>query len=268
MHAFLEQVRRYPLLTAEQEADLARRIEHGDAAARERMIACNLRLVVAIARRYQGQGLPLIDLVQEGTIGLMRAVERFDWRRGNKFSTYATWWIRQAVARAIVNQGTPIRLPVHVADRERKIARSERDLTACLGRAPTEAEVAAHARVTPAQVRAAHEGIRSVASLDRPVGEAGEITLGDLVPGEDEDPLEGVAAESAARVVRRAIRRLPEREQQIVCERFGIGCGRPRTLAEIGRELGVSEERVRRLEGRALARLARMSDVGGIIPAA
>ena len=264
MHLFLEQMRRYPLLTGEQEVELARRIELGDAEARERMIASNLRLVVAIARRYQGQGLPMLDLVQEGAIGLMRAVERFDWRRGNKFSTYATWWIRQAVARAIVNQAPTIRLPVHVADRERKVARCERELAASLGRLPTDEEVAFTSGVAVPQVRQARSAARTVASLDRPVGEEGEISLGDLVPGEEEDPAETAAEHAAAEVVRGALDLLPDRERRILCERFGIGCRGPRTLAEIGRELGVSEERVRRIEGRALARMARMPEVGDL----
>jgi RNA polymerase primary sigma factor len=188
LQLFLNEVGRYELLTAEEEVELAKRIERGDREAKERMINSNLRLVVSIAKKYQGHGLSLLDLIQEGIIGLIRAVEKFDWRRGFKFSTYATWWIRQAVQRGVANKAREIRIPVHIVDRERKIARAERELVAKLGRAPTEEEVSKASKLPLKQVREVREAARAVTSLDRPVGEGGEASYGDLFAGNEAPP--------------------------------------------------------------------------------
>ena len=256
LQLFLNEVGRYELLTAEEEVELAKRIERGDREAKERMINSNLRLVVSIAKKYQGHGLSLLDLIQEGIIGLIRAVEKFDWRRGFKFSTYATWWIRQAVQRGVANKAREIRIPVHIVDRERKIARAERELVAKLGRAPTEEEVSQASKLPLKQVREVREAARAVTSLDKPVGE-GDASYGDLFAG-DEAPAEELIQVSLEQdVLRRAVETLPEREQEVVKLRYGLnGDGGPQSLEEIGRQLGLTRERVRQLEARALERLA------------
>ena len=256
LQLFLNEVGRYELLTAEEEVELAKRIERGDREAKERMINSNLRLVVSIAKKYQGHGLSLLDLIQEGIIGLIRAVEKFDWRRGFKFSTYATWWIRQAVQRGVANKAREIRIPVHIVDRERKIARAERELVAKLGRAPTEEEVSQASKLPLKQVREVREAARAVTSLDRPVGE-GDASYGDLFAG-DEAPTEELIQVSLEQdVLRRAVETLPEREQEVVKLRYGLnGDGSPQSLEEIGSKLGLTRERVRQLEAKALERLA------------
>jgi RNA polymerase primary sigma factor len=256
LQLFLNEVGRYELLTADQEVELAKRIERGDREAKELMINSNLRLVVSIAKKYQGHGLSLLDLIQEGIIGLIRAVEKFDWRRGFKFSTYATWWIRQAVQRGVANKAREIRIPVHIVDRERKIARAERELVAKLGRAPTEEEVSKACKLPLKQVREVHEAARAVTSLDRPVGE-GEASYGDLFAGDEAPPEELIQVSLEQDVLRRAIATLPEREQEVVKLRYGLnGDGSPQSLEEIGRRLGLTRERVRQLEAGALERLA------------
>src|SRR6187399_1541239 len=189
LQLFLNEMARYPLLTAEEEVELAKLIERGDKAAKDRMVNSNLRLVVSIAKKYQGHGLSLLDLIQEGIIGLIRAVEKFDWRRGFKFSTYATWWIRQAVQRGVANKSRTIRIPVHIADREQRIARAERTLAPKLGRQPTEEEVAKQAKLPLKQVREVRQAARAITSLDRPVGE-GDAALGDLFAAEGAEPEE------------------------------------------------------------------------------
>jgi len=183
LQLFLNEVGRHPLLTALEEVELAKRIERGDKAAKDRMINSNLRLVVSIAKKYQGHGLSLLDLIQEGIIGLIRAVEKFDWRRGYKFSTYATWWIRQAVQRGVANKARTIRIPVHIVEREQKISRAERELWAKLEREPTDKEIAKATKLPQKQVREAREAARVVASLDKPVGEGKDTSFGDLVAG-------------------------------------------------------------------------------------
>src|SRR5678815_2418434 len=190
LQLFMNEVGRYPLLTAKEEVELAKRIERGDREAKERMINSNLRLVVSIAKKYQGHGLSLLDLIQEGIIGLIRAVEKFDWRKGFKFSTYATWWIRQAVQRGVANKARTIRMPVHIVDRERKISKAERELHVKLGRPPTLEEIAKEAKLPLKQVREVQNAARAVTSLDRPVGSESDTSLGELVSGEDAPPEE------------------------------------------------------------------------------
>ncbi len=269
LQLFLNEMRRYPLLTAGEEIELAKRIEDGDAAAKERMINSNLRLVVSVARRYQGQDLPLLDLIQEGILGLIRAVEKFDWRRGYKFSTYATFWIRQAIQRGIANKARTIRIPVHIGQRERKIARAQRELEATLGRAPTDEEIAEAAELPLEEIEDTRETMRTVTSLDRPVGEEGEgASLGDLLPSDRPDPEEEVEVSLREEALRRAIEHLPEREQQVVRLRFGVGGSEPTPLREAGRQLGMSPERVRQLEGAALKRLAATRELDSLREAA
>jgi RNA polymerase primary sigma factor len=257
LQLFLNEAGRYPLLTAEQEVELAKRIERGDKEAKDLMINSNLRLVVSIAKKYQGHGLSLLDLIQEGIIGLIRAVEKFDWRRGFKFSTYATWWIRQAVQRGVANKSRTIRIPVHIVERETKIARAERELTAKLGRPPTEAEVAKAAKLPLKKVREVQQAARAVTSLDKPVGADGDSSLGDLFGDEARHVDEEVHVSLAEEALHRAVRSLPEREQQVVKLRYGLdGDEDPKSLEEIGRRLGLTRERVRQIEAAALARLA------------
>ncbi|HEX2292743.1 MAG TPA: sigma-70 family RNA polymerase sigma factor [Gaiellaceae bacterium] len=256
LQMFLNEVGRYRLLTAEEEVELAKRIERGDQQAKELMINSNLRLVVSIAKRYQGHGLSLLDLIQEGIIGLIRAVEKFDWRRGFKFSTYATWWIRQAVQRGVANKAREIRIPVHIVDRERKLARAERELLAKHGKPPTEEELAKQARLPLKQVREVREAARAVTSLDRPVGE-GETAYGDLFAGDEAPPEERLNVSLEQDVLRRAVAKLPDREREVLRLRYGLnGDGDPKSLEEIGRRLGLTRERVRQLEANALERLA------------
>jgi RNA polymerase primary sigma factor len=257
LQLFLTEMGKYKLLTAEEEVELAKRIERGDKEAKDLMINSNLRLVVSIAKRYQGHGLSLLDLIQEGIIGLIRAVEKFDWRRGFKFSTYATWWIRQAVQRGVANKSREIRIPVHIADRERKIARAERELTAKLGRAPDEEEVAEAAKLPLKQVREVRQAARAVTSLDRPVGEEGGMSLGELVAGDAPGPEETLHVSLEQDTLQRAIRQLPDREREVVKLRYGLnGDSTPKSLEEIGRHLGLTRERVRQVEAEALERLA------------
>jgi RNA polymerase primary sigma factor len=265
MQLFLNEVRRHPLLTAEEEVELAKRIEDGDAEAKERMINSNLRLVVSLAKRYQGQDLPLLDLIQEGIIGLIRAAEKFDWRRGYKFSTYATFWIRQAIQRGIANKARTIRIPVHIGQRERKIARFQRELQAELGRPPTDEEVAKAAEIKVSDIEELRDAARTVTSLDRPVGEEGETAFGDLLPSDSPEPEEEVDISLRSEALMRALDQLPDREREVVKLRFGVnGTGEPTPLRETGRRMGLSPERVRQLEGKALKRLAATREMEGL----
>jgi RNA polymerase primary sigma factor len=258
LQLFLNEAGRYPLLTAAEEVELAKRVERGDREAKDRMINSNLRLVISIAKRYQGHDLPLLDLIQEGIIGLIRAVEKFDWRKGFKFSTYATWWIRQAVQRGVANKSRTIRIPVHISEREQRLRRAERDLRAKLGREPDEKEVAKEAKLPLKQVREVRAAARAVTSLDRPVGDEGDATYGDIVAREHAPaPEDEVRVSLGHEALHRAIAELPDREREVVKLRYGLdGDADPASLEEIGRRMGITRERVRQIEAEALERLA------------
>ena len=269
LQLFLNEAGRWPLLTAAEEVELAKAIERGDEQAKERMINSNLRLVVSIAKRYQGHDLHLLDLIQEGIIGLIRAVEKFDWRRGFKFSTYATWWIRQAVQRGVANKSRTIRIPVHIVEREQKISRAERDLTAELERAPTDEEIAKRAKLPLKQLREVRQVARAVTSLDKPIGTENEGTLGELVGGDERSPEEEVTFSLDEQALRKAVAQLPEREREVVKLRYGLnGDSDPKSLDAIGEKLGVTRERVRQIERAALERLAVNRELDAISDAA
>ena len=257
LQLFLNEVSRYRLLTAVEELDLARRIERGDFEAKERLVNSNLRLVVSIAKHYQGNQVPLVDLIQEGMLGLIRAVEKFDWRRGLKFSTYATPWVRQAIERGIAYKARTIRVPVHVLQRERKIARAAPALAAELGREPTDDELSAAVELPLQHVREAREAARAVTSLDRNVGEGEETTLAELFASDAAEPAEEVETNQREALVHRAVSELPEPEREILRLRYGLtGDRRPQTVEQVVRRLGVSRAEVREIEHCALERLA------------
>ena len=258
---FLGEIGRFPLLTAAEEVELAKRVERGDREAKDRMITSNLRLVVSVARRYQGHGLPLGDLIQDGIIGLVRAVEKFDWRKGFKFSTYAVWWIRQAVQRAVANQSRTIRIPVHVNERRQKLWRARRDLLAKHGREPTEEELAEASGLPLGHVLDALEAAEASAILDQPIGEDGGASLGDLYAAEQSAPDEEADDLLRREAVRQAVATLPERHREVIELRFGLSDQVPVSLEEIGRRLGITRERVRQLEQEALTRLANSRDL-------
>jgi RNA polymerase primary sigma factor len=265
LQLFLNEAGRYPLLTAAQEVELAKRIEAGDKRAKDLLVNSNLRLVVSIAKKYQGHGLSLLDLIQEGIIGLIRAAEKFDWRKGFKFSTYATWWIRQAVQRGVANKARVIRIPVHIVEREQKISRAERELVAKLERAPTDEEVAEQSKLPVKQVREVRAAARAVASLDRPVGEDDSASYGDLFASDEKAPDEQVEVELTEKALHNAVADLPEREQQILNLRYGLsGESDPKSLEEIGRIMGITRERVRQLEAEALRRLAERREIAAL----
>jgi RNA polymerase primary sigma factor len=268
LQLFMRDIRRHPLLTAADEVELAKRIERGDLEAKERMVNSNLRLVVSVAKKYQGHELSLLDLIQEGILGLIRATEKFDWRKGYKFSTYATFWIRQAIQRGLANQGRTIRLPVHIGQRERKIARAERDLSTRLGRPPTDEELAKEADISLRELRETREYSRTVTSLERPVGAEGDAELGELLPSDAPEPVEEVEIALRQEAVHRALENLSEQEQEVIRLRYGINGDDPTPLREAGRRLGLSPERVRRIEHRALERLACTREVAGLSEAA
>jgi RNA polymerase primary sigma factor len=269
LQLFLNEVGRYPLLTAQEEVELAKRIERGDKEAKDRMVNSNLRLVVSIAKKYQGHGLSLLDLIQEGIIGLIRAVEKFEWRRGYKFSTYATWWIRQAVQRGVANKARTIRIPVHIVEREQRISRAERDLIAKLERDPTDAEVAKATKLSVKQVREVRAAARAVASLDKPVGDAeGGAAFGDLFAAEGAEPDEEVSVSLREEALRTALGDLPDRERRVLELRYGLGVEEPTSLEEIGRSLDLTRERVRQIEAQALKRLAVCREIEALREAA
>jgi RNA polymerase primary sigma factor len=264
---FLNEIGRYPLLTADEEIMLAQRIEEGDQEARDQMIRSNLRLVVSIAKKYQGRGLSFLDLIQEGMLGLIRGVEKFDWRRGFKFSTYGTWWIRQAIGRAIHNHSRTIRLPAHLLDRERKIETAERALYLELGRDPTEEEVAAAAKITLKELKQVRDAARAVTSLDTPVGTDGETSLGDLVASAPDEAVDEVHAGFERDSLRQAVAELPADEREVIVLRFGLIGEEPRTLQQVAEDLGSTRDRVRRLEKLALERLSQRGELQGLLEA-
>ena len=268
LQLFFNEARRHPLLTAADEIELAKRIEKGDLAAKERMINANLRLVISVARKYQGQGLPLSDLIQEGMLGLIRAVEKFDWRKGFKFSTYGTLWIRQAIGRGLANSGRTVRLPVHIVARARKIADAERKLAVQLGRQPTAEEISEFVDLPVDEVADIRRADRGPTSLDQGVGEDGETALGDLIAGEGPSVEEEVVTNAEDAKLREAVETLPEVERDIITLRFGLDREEPHALRETGRRLGLSSERVRQLEDRALRRLAQDGAVAALRDAA
>jgi RNA polymerase primary sigma factor len=261
LQLFLREAGRHPLLTAAQEVELSKRIERGDMAAKQRMIQSNLRLVVSIAKNYRNQGLPFLDLIQEGTLGLIRAVEKFDWRRGYKFSTYATWWIRQAVARALADKARTIRMPVHIVERLQKLNKAERLLWTQLGREPTLEEVAEEASLPIEQAREVKAAAHASTSLDQPVGDQDDAVFGDFVAGDGPQPDEEVEVILRSQALARALADLSERERKVLVLRYGLDNSEPRTLEEIGRRLDLTRERVRQIEGQALKRLARLSEI-------
>jgi RNA polymerase primary sigma factor len=256
LQLFLNEIGRYPLLTAAEEVALAKRIERGDLAAKEHMVNANLRLVVSLAKRYQGLGVPLLDLVQDGIIGLNRAVEKFDHRKGFKFSTYATWWIRQACQRAIANQSATIRIPVHVQERRQKLRRISRRLETAHGRAPTVEELAAAAELKLSHAREALDAVEASVSLNQRVGD-GDAELGELFADSTiGDPIDLVARSFELDSLREALEELDERERRVLELRFGLdGTEEARSLEQIGRTLGLTRERVRQIEIHALERL-------------
>jgi RNA polymerase primary sigma factor len=268
LQLFLNEIGRHRLLTPDEELELARRIEKGDLAAKERMINANLRLVVSIAKKYQGSELTLLDLIQEGILGLIRAVEKFDWRRGYRFSTYATWWIRQAVERGMDAKARAIKLPINLVRTQRKVVRAENALSMRLDRAPTDAEVAAEAGIALEDLQALRDAARTVTSLDRPLGEEEDAAFGDLIPSEGPAPDDVVHISLREQALRRALEDLPERERTVVAMRYGIDGGEPRPLREIGRQLGITPERVRQIESKALGRLGRMRELEALRQAA
>ena len=279
---YLNEIGRYPLLTAQQEVELAMQMEAGrraeqrlseeglteedvsflqheiemGEAAHKQLVQSNLRLVVALARRYVGRGMALLDLIQEGNVGLMRAVERFDYRRGFKFSTYATWWIRQAISRAIADQGRTIRMPIHVLDAVNKVTRAQRELTQHVGRAPTIDELATDLDIEPSRVVELQRIAQDTVSLETPVGEDADGTLADLVQDAGSDaPADAAAFLSLQDQLARALEGLNDREREVLIMRFGLADGRMRTLEEVGSHFKVTRERIRQLEAKALAKL-------------
>jgi len=261
LRMYLREIGRVPLLTAGQEISLAKRIERGDPHAKDEMIEANLRLVVSIAKGYLGRGLSFLDLIQEGSLGLIRAVEKFDYRRGYKFSTYATWWIRQAVTRAIADKARTIRIPVHMVEKLNRVIQMERQMTQNLGREPRPEELAAELRMEVAEVREMLRLAQQPISLERPVGEEEDSSLGDFVEDESApSPFDEVSRVLREADIRRALDTLPERERQVLEMRFGLTGDQPRTLEEVGRAFGVTRERIRQIENNTLRKLKQLPE--------
>jgi RNA polymerase primary sigma factor len=261
LRLYLRSIGRVHLLTAEQEVLLARRIERGDMDAKQQMIEANLRLVVSIAKSYLGRGLTFLDLIQEGSMGLIRAVEKFDYRRGYKFSTYATWWIRQAVTRAIADKGRTIRIPVHMVEKLNKVVHVERQLVQQLGREPTPEEIADELETTVREVRDVLRMAQQPISLEKPVGEEDDSELGDFVEDQTaESPFEQAAEHLRRENLRRALAALPEREREVIEMRFGLTGERPYTLEEVGRAFNVTRERIRQIENHTLKKLEALPE--------
>ena len=261
LQLFLKDIGRVPLLTAAQEVELAKRIERGDMTAKRKMVESNLRLVVSIAKNYRNQGLPFLDLIQEGTIGLVRAAEKFDYRKGFKFSTYATWWIRQAVARALADKARTIRMPVHVVEKLNKIGRTERKLVGELGRDPSIEEIAAVLEISPAEVEAVRRSAQAPVSLEKPVGEEDDSELGHFI-ADDNAKAPDEAADEVIRqeTLQRILSVLSYRERRILELRYGLAGEQPRTLDEVGKTFNVTRERVRQIENQCLKKLQAMAE--------
>ena len=258
IHMYLKEIGQVPLLTPEQEVEMARRVEEGDENAKRQLEEANLRLVVSIAKHYTGHGMSLMDLIQEGNLGLIRAVEKYDYRRGFRFSTYATWWIRQSITRAIADQGRTIRIPVHMVENINKVNRASRDLMQALGRDPTPEEIAEEIHMSPERVREIQKISREPVSMETPVGDEEDSSLGDFI----RDDASPVPADEAARVmlkeqIREILTDLTDREQQVLRLRYGLDDEHPRTLEEVGRQLSVTRERIRQIEAKALRKLKR-----------
>jgi RNA polymerase primary sigma factor len=261
LRLYLRSIGRVPLLSAEEEVCLAKRIERGDVAAKQHMVEANLRLVVSIAKGYVGRGLTFLDLIQEGSLGLIRAVEKFDYRKGYKFSTYATWWIRQAVTRAIADKGRTIRIPVHMVERLNKVIHAERILIQRLGREPTNAEIAAELECSTNEVRDVMRMAQQPVSLEKPVGDDDDTALADFVQDDTaESPFEIASTALRREDVVRVLSALPRREREVIEMRYGITGGRQRTLEEVGRAFNITRERVRQIENRTLKKLQTLPD--------
>ena len=265
LRLYLREIGKVPLLTADQEVYLAKRIERGDMAAKTHMIEANLRLVVSIAKSYLGRGLSFLDLIQEGSLGLIRAVEKFDYRKGYKFSTYATWWIRQAVTRAIADKARTIRIPVHMVEKLNKVVHIERQLVQRLGREPQPEEIALELEITTEEVREILRMAQLPVSLEKPIGEEEESELGDFVQDEQaESPFDTASLQLRREDIDRALDSLPERERKVIELRFGLTGSQPCTLEEVGRAFGVTRERIRQIENNTLKRLETLPEAQGL----
>jgi RNA polymerase primary sigma factor len=265
LRLYLRAIAKVPLLTANQEVSLAKRVERGDMAAKAQMIEANLRLVVSIAKPCLGRGLSFLDLIQEGSLGLIRAVEKFDHRKGFKFSTYATWWIRQAVTRAIADKARTIRMPVHMVERLNKVVHVERSLVQQLAREPQAEEIAAELKMTPAEVREIRRMAQPPLSLEKPIGEQEEAKLADFVEDElAESPFEEAAVSLQCTEIEQALSALHERERQVIELRFGLHGNQPQTLEEVGRAFGLTRERIRQIENNTLKTLASLPEAQGL----
>jgi RNA polymerase primary sigma factor len=265
LRLYLREIGKVPLLTADQEVYLAKRIERGDMAAKTQMIEANLRLVVSIAKSYLGRGLSFLDLIQEGSLGLIRAVEKFDYRKGYKFSTYATWWIRQAVTRAIADKARTIRIPVHMVEKLNKVVHIERQLVQRLGREPRPDEIAGELEMTTEEVREILRMAQLPVSLEKPIGEEEESELGDFVQDEQaESPFDSASLSLRREDIERALGSLPERERKVIELRFGLKGEQPCTLEEVGRAFGVTRERIRQIENNTLKKLESLPEAQGL----
>jgi len=265
LRLYLREIGKVPLLTADQEVTLAKRIERGDADAKQHMIEANLRLVVSIAKGYLGRGLSFLDLIQEGSLGLIRAVEKFDYRRGYKFSTYATWWIRQAVTRAIADKARTIRIPVHMVEKLNKVVHVERQLVQRLGREPTPEEIAEELEIPTDEVREVLRMSQLPISLEKPIGEEEDSSLGDFVPDElAESPFDTASLVLRREDVELALSALPERERRVIELRYGLDGSQPCTLEEVGQAFGVTRERIRQIENNTLKKLESLPEAQGL----
>jgi RNA polymerase primary sigma factor len=261
LQLFLKDIGKVRLLTAQEEVDLAKRIERGDLDAKQKMVESNLRLVVSIAKNYRNQGLPFLDLIQEGTLGLVRASEKFDYRKGFKFSTYATWWIRQAIARALADKARTIRIPVHVVEKLNKIGRAERKLVTELGREPTADEIAEVTGIDPEEVDSIKRSAQAPVSLEKPVGDEEESEFGQFIADERaESPYERAAEILTKEALREALENLSYRERRVLELRYGLGGEHPRTLDEVGRTFNVTRERIRQIENQSLKKLQSLAE--------